>query len=185
MLKANLVAFVMAFPIALVLYLLYLVVNGTGQQGSGPRFLFIVLFLLGIVLHELIHGAVFAAFAKDKWRAVRFGIHWPTLTPYCSCVEALSLPKYVLICAMPTIIFGLLPYFIGLAFGLSTLAYFGLLFIFAGGGDAYILWMIRKERQGLILDHPYLVGCVVFSPKLSDSCSTPVPAGQRSDVNLN
>ena len=40
-----------------------------------------------------------------------------------------------------------------------------------GGGDAYILWLLRKERQGIILDHPFLGGCVIFHPQHQDDQS--------------
>lgn len=39
---------------------------------------------------------------------------------------------------------------------------FGVVHIIAGGGDIYILWMIRKAKNAIIVDHPYLVGCVAF-----------------------
>ncbi|KEH88525.1 hypothetical protein Z965_04595 [Clostridium novyi A str. BKT29909] len=42
------------------------------------------------------------------------------------------------------------------------LAMFGVVHIIAGGGDIYILWMIRKAKNAIIVDHPYLVGCVAF-----------------------
>jgi hypothetical protein len=165
MLKANLMVFVTTLPAVLVLYGLYIIVNGVERRSyGGSGFLFILALLLGIVLHELIHGTVWAVYCKNKWQSVHFGVNWATLTPYCHCAEALSIPKYAIGCAMPTILLGFLPYLFGLAFNHLPIAHFGLLFILAGGGDAYILWLIRKEKHSLILDHPYLVGCIVFYP---------------------
>jgi len=135
------------------------------EQRKSPNEAGGVFFLSRIWLNQK-EGAVSAVLAKGKWQSVHFGIHWSSLTPYCHCGETLSMPKYALVIAMPTIVLGFLPYLIGLVFGLLPVVHFGLLFIIAGGGDAYILWRIRKERHGLILDHPYLLGCVVFYPKL-------------------
>jgi len=170
MLKAQMMALVMTLPVVLVLGGLYIVVNGVGERASGAGFwlLFIVVMLAGIVLHELIHGAVGAAFTKKKWRSIHFGVDWATLTPYCHCAEPLSMPQYALLCALPTVVLGFLPYLLGLVSGYGPAAWYGLLFILAGGGDAYMLWLIRKERHGLILDHPYLAGCVVFYPNQQD-----------------
>lgn len=183
LLKANLVVFVTTLPIVLVLCVLYFVVNGVDRTAFGSGFLFIVMMLLGIVLHELIHGAVGAAFARHKWRAVHFGFDWATFTPYCHCAEALSVPQYALVVALPTLLLGFLPYFIGLAFGLWPLACYGLLFIIMGGGDAYILWLIRKERHGIILDHPVLAGCVIFYPKPQAGQTLPTTPLRRRDEN--
>lgn len=169
--KANLVAFISTLPIVLVLLVLYIVVNGVDQTASGSGFMFIIMVLVGIVIHELIHGAVGAVFAKNKWQSIHFGFDWATFTPYCHCAEALSVAQYALVVVLPTLFLGFLPYLIGLAFSRLPIALYGLLFIFMGGGDAYILWLLRKERQGIILDHPFLGGCVIFHPQHQDDQS--------------
>ena len=105
--------------------------------------------------------------AVDPLR-VRLGQPYPLLS---LCRKWLSVAQYALVIVLPTLLLGFLPYLIGLAFSLLPIALYGLLFIFMGGGDAYILWLIRKERQGVILDHPFLGGCVIFHPQLQDDQS--------------
>ncbi|CAM3012015.1 DUF3267 domain-containing protein [Hathewaya histolytica] len=161
-LKANVMALVIAAPIFVICYLLFLVICGDAYKYIRLNMVFYLVAFLGIVVHELIHGLTWSLFCKKKWRAIGFGVDWSTLTPYCCCNEGLKFKGYVLGCAIPTILVGLLPYTISLLLGNYFLAMFGLFHILCGGGDMYILWLIRKEKEAIIVDHPYLVGCTAF-----------------------
>ena len=46
----------------------------------GITFLFAI---VGIVVHELIHGLTWACYAKSGWKSISFGVMWKMLTPYC------------------------------------------------------------------------------------------------------
>ena len=46
-----------------------------------------ILAIIGIVVHELIHGLTWACFAKNGWKSISFGVWWKVLTPYCHCNE--------------------------------------------------------------------------------------------------
>jgi hypothetical protein len=161
-LKANVMVLVTTMPICVIFYLLFFAIYGGEYNHTGLGINFWLIVFVGIVAHELIHGFTWAVFCEKKWKAIGFGIYWPTLSPYCCCSEALTLKKYALGCAMPTIAIGLLSYIVGLVVGDYFWTMFGLVHILCGGGDAYILWLIRKEKNAIIVDHPYLVGCVTF-----------------------
>jgi hypothetical protein len=161
-LKANIMVLVTTGPFCLIAYILFLAIHAGSYKTTKLDLLFLIAAFIGIVIHELIHGITFAAFCKKKWRAVGFGVDWSTLTPYCSCNEGLTVNKYRLAGAMPTIVLGILPYVIGLVLGNYWFAMFGLFLILGGGGDAFILWMTRKEKNSIMVDHPYLIGCVAF-----------------------
>lgn len=161
-LKANVMVLITTVPIAVIFYLLFFAIYGGNYKYTRLDIVFWFIVFVGIVIHESIHGITWAVFCKKKWRAIGFGVDWSTLTPYCCCSEGLAFKKYALGCAMPTIVVGLLPYIIGLILGNYFLAMFGVLHIVAGGGDVYVLWLIRKVKNAIIVDHPYLVGCVAF-----------------------
>lgn len=126
-------------------------------------FLMLLVFVLGAVVHELLHGLTWAVFCKRGTKSITYGVHWRYLTPYCHCQEMLPLLPYVLGGMMPGLLMGLLPAMVGMASGNLLLFLFGLFFSIAAAGDLLVLWMLRHARPSdLVLDHPEKIGCYVF-----------------------
>ncbi|MFM1534559.1 DUF3267 domain-containing protein [Helcococcus ovis] len=127
--------------------------------------LFGILLVL-IVIHELIHGLTWGAFAKNHFKSIDFGFIWSTLTPYCTCNETLKKWQYILGGLMPTLVlgFGIL----AAACILHNIFLFMIaeLMIVSGGGDFLIVFKIllykSKENDVYYYDHPYECGVVVF-----------------------
>ena len=127
-------------------------------------FLTVAVIVVGVVVHELLHGITWALFCKNGLRSISFGIHWKLLTPYCHCKEPLLLKHYLLGGLMPGFILGLLPAVYGLATGHFGWWMFGLFFSIAAAGDLLIVWMLRgQHRKALVLDHPEKIGCYVLT----------------------
>lgn len=125
--------------------------------------IFSLLFIVGIVLHELIHGLIFGLFAESGFKSIRFGILWSPITPYCHCVEPLKLRHYIIGALMPAIILGLIPAVISLFNGNLMLLIIGVFFISAAAGDIMVIWILRKESmETLVLDHPSEPGCFIY-----------------------
>lgn len=103
--------------------------------------------ILGIVLHELFHGIVWARFAKDGFRSIKFGVMWEMLTPYCHCKEPLTVKQYILGAAMPCIILGVVPAVLAIVLGSFVLLLFGLFFTATAAGDIMIIYLLRKEKK--------------------------------------
>jgi hypothetical protein len=117
----------------------------------------------GIILHELIHGLVWARFAKNGFKSIRFGVMWKMLTPYCHCKEPLKIKHYIIGASMPGILLGIIPSSIALFNGNFSLLLFGILFTVSACGDLLIIHLLRKEKMDdLALDHPSEVGCFVY-----------------------
>ncbi|ARS36135.1 DUF3267 domain-containing protein [Pontibacter actiniarum] len=128
--------------------------------------LMLLVFILGAVVHELLHGLTWAVFCKRGVKAVTYGVHWSYLTPYCHCREVLPLRPYILGGLMPGLVMGLLPALAGMATGKLLLFLFGLLFTLAASGDLLVLWMLRHARASdLVQDHPEKIGCYVYRRK--------------------
>lgn len=162
-LKANVMALLVTIPIVIICIIPYILIHKEIQvTGITSIVLLYIAGILGIIVHELIHGITWALYCKNKWKAISFGIIWKYLTPYCTCNECLSFKSYLLGGLMPTIVLGVIPYIGSLIFQGDMMLIFSMFFIIAGGGDLYIAWLIRKQKDSVLIDHPYMVGCVVF-----------------------
>lgn len=162
-LKANLLAFVTAGPIAVLCYFIYVSRWREGSFGISDLTLFIIGILVLIVVHELVHGITWAAWCKNRWKSIRFGILVELLTPYCHCMEPLTIKQYIIGALMPLLVVGLVPFTISFIIGNHLLMALSLLMILGAGGDVTMVLLLLKERKdALVLDHPTLCGCVVF-----------------------
>ena len=125
--------------------------------------IFCVLFIIGVVVHELIHGLVFGLFAKSGFKSIRFGVLWEYLTPYCHCNEPIKLKYYIFGALMPALILGFLPATVSIFNGSLMLLVLGVIFISAAAGDFYVVWILRKESMNVFVqDHPSEPGCFIY-----------------------
>lgn len=127
-------------------------------------FLYYVIFLAGIPVHELIHGITFACFAKKGFKAVSYGVIWSKLTPYAHCDEPLAVRQYVAALLMPFLLLGIAPAIAALIIGHFATLVFAIIFTASAAGDLWIAWLIMKEKKNAtILDHPSEPGYYVMN----------------------
>ena len=173
--KANIIAFFIMLPFVIVAALVYSAVNpidgidfaSNGTEKYFLKFLiFIAVYFVFIVLHELIHGLTWGLFAKSHFKSISFGIIWEMVTPYCCCSEPLTKAQYIIGSSMPTLILGFIPAVISVIIGNPWLLTLSVLMIFGGGGDFFIILKMLSYRsrgaETLFYDHPYECGVVVF-----------------------
>jgi len=160
--KVNLWVFIMIFPILLLFLLPFLLIWNFELLGLGRVILIkygFIIVLLGIVLHELLHGITWALFATKGFKSIRFGINWKWLAPYCHCKEPLKAKYYAIGGLMPLVVMGIIPVIIALVSGNAALLVFGIIFTWAAGGDIISVYMLRKfNRNCLVFDHPDKIG---------------------------
>ncbi|HPC35450.1 MAG TPA: DUF3267 domain-containing protein [Candidatus Marinimicrobia bacterium] len=139
-------------------------IGNLGSQIAGRGFILVIIILIiGIVLHELIHGITWAIFTKQGFKSLKFGVVWKMLTPYCHCKEVLNVKQYRIGSILPAIILGIVPSIIAILTGNFGLLIFGMLFTVASGGDFLTINLIRKENStDLVLDHPSEIGCFIY-----------------------
>lgn len=129
-------------------------------------FLFIIITILGIALHELIHGLTWALFVKERLRAIKFGVLWKYLTPYCHCKGHLKVKHYIAGAIMPAIILGVVPTLWAFITGSIMMFFLGIYFIVAASGDFLIIYLLRNEHHNsYVKDHKSLPGCIVYKFK--------------------
>lgn len=138
---------------------------GDIEESHMAAGLFIPLLVVSIVVHELIHGLTWMVVGKLQWKDIKYGFIWQAMMPYAHSKKPLNKRGYQWGAAMPGLILGVLPYLLGLCFGLSDVANLGMIMTICAGGDAWILWIIRKEPiDAFIIDHPSKAGCFVVAP---------------------
>lgn len=125
--------------------------------------------ILGIVIHELIHGLTwsFFFFTNKGFKSIKFGVLWKQLTPYCHCKAPLKVKHYMLGAIMPAIILGLIPAVYAILFGNFSLLVFGTFFTIAASGDILIVYLMRKENlESFVQDHPSECGYFVYEKNI-------------------
>lgn len=174
--KANLYGSLMGFIPAMFLATIYWVIHGHNfievssweveffhQLNILPLFMIIAVFILLIFLHEFLHclGCLVKSEASLKDTKIKFNLK--TLTPYFHCSKKISLKVYRLAVILPTLVLGVLPCIIGIAFGINILMFFSIFMIATAGGDFLILWLLRNEdKDSKVLDHPTECGCILY-----------------------
>ena len=124
-----------------------------------------VALLISIPVHELIHGITWSLFASKRIKSIAFGVAWKSVTPYCSCKEALKRGHYTIGVIMPGIVLGIIPLIISCIIGSASLFVYGMFMTITAGGDLLIFSMIlreKKSKQECFLDHPSKIGLVKF-----------------------
>jgi len=166
--RINLLAIPVAIAVIIVALIPYVLAWGLDRLWDGMAQFFALgsllpAALLGIVLHEMLHGVTWALAGRRPFSSIRFGFNVATLTPYAHFKDPLPANAYRLGAAMPGLALGVLPLLIAIATGNGWLAGFGMLFLVAAGGDILILWMLRHvPATSTIQDHPSQPGCIVY-----------------------
>jgi|SRR5690554_7115503 len=128
-----------------------------------------IVMLLGIVLHELIHGFFFGLFAKSGFKSISFGFLPKYLAAYCHCSEPLLVQHYLLGALAPGIILGVVPSILALVTGSFALLMFGFFFTVSAVGDLMIVRLLKNENKNIyVLDHPSEPGCFILKPTQSN-----------------
>ena len=168
--KANLFVILLAIPVVAIGVLLFAWKNPISLLTPSPQgsLLFVALFIVLIMVHELIHGLTWSLYAEHHFKDIAFGFMKEYLTPYCTCTTPLLKSHYTMGALMPCVVLGILPTAIGILLGSHFLFWTGIVMILSAGGDIMIVMKLlaHKSQSGskeiLIYDHPTQAGSVIF-----------------------
>ena len=166
--RANVYTLAVSLPLVGLMLLAYLELSPATLVPASTLalpvwLLFVALIVAGILAHEAIHGLAWSFFGRLPLRRIRFGFQASTLTPYAHALDPLPARAYRLGAVLPAILLGGLPFVVGTVLGSPSLALFGMIFVFAAGGDLLVLWLIRGvDPRALVQDHPSRAGCIVL-----------------------
>lgn len=166
--KLNLLSIPFAIVVFIPLYLLYYWIWNVSVMDESTGYVILLGILIGMVLHELIHGVVAAKYADKGWGSVSFGVMWKYLAPYCHCKEPLMVNHYRAVILMPSIV-AFLFMIVATLCGLANLVCISAIMLVGGIGDFTICYRLRKEAADvLVYDYPDKVGGAIFVPKMGD-----------------
>jgi len=180
--QANLFSLLLVMPILLVDGIPYIIIWYDWGRGWTDGWLFLIhrnmpiiqqivdtplwllsvpiALLVGVVLHELIHGIVMTVFAKNGLKSISFGFNAKAFAPYTHCKEPLSPNAYRLTLVMPGVLLGDIPVLVSWFTGNILFLFFGILFTLGAVGDIIIFWISRNINNGKLQDHPEKIGFV-------------------------
>ena len=168
-LKANLYAIpIVLFSIICLVFPFVLIWDWqTFSRGFLSLYLalpyFIIAFVLGAFLHEILHALGFLIFGKLEFSQVKIGIIWKFITPYAHCKVPLKASVYRIALLLPAILLGVVPTIVAIIIGKSWLLIYGTIFTVLAGGDILIFWIIKKVKSNeLVKDHPEQCGCYII-----------------------
>lgn len=164
MARANIIVLFISIPVVILQFSIFSLVHGAEELETTWNFVvLIIVVLLGVVIHELIHGISWVIFGSKQFSAIKFGFQWKTVTPYAHLKEPVDVSAYRIGAFMPGFILGILTYILSILFGDGNLFWFSLVHTAAAGGDWLILWLIRNVKNGMqVEDHPTNAGCYVI-----------------------
>jgi len=165
--RANAYTLAVSLPLVGLMLAAYLLLAPEDTRVPGMSLcgglLFCVLIIAGILVHEGIHALAWSAFGRMSLKRIRFGFQASTLTPYAHALDPMPARAYCLGALMPALILGAIPFVVGTAIGSLALALYGMIFVFAAGGDMLVVWLIRGvDPRALVLDHPSRAGCIML-----------------------
>lgn len=163
--RANVIVLFITIPMAIVQFLVFIMLHGTERLQPANPLLLILAVLLGVAIHELIHGIGWVLFGRKRFSSIGFGVQWKTITPYAHLKEPVEVHAYQVGAFLPGFLLGVLVYLWSLVSGRGDSFWFSLIHTSAAGGDWLILWLLRHLKAGtLVEDHPTNAGCYVLEP---------------------
>lgn len=166
-LAANLISIPFLIIVGgLCAYIYYKVWHSFEWNGMGNALWLFIAIVVGIVVHELIHGLTWILVTRQSFSHLAFGTMSGAV--YCHIDVPMRKNHYVIGGVMPLLLLGIIPTIIAIAVGSPFWLVFGVIFIVCAIGDIMIMWKIRHEpKDALIYDHPTEAGYVVYR-KMSD-----------------
>lgn len=165
---ANVMAFVLCLPICAAFAIWFSIYNSgySFHIGMYQPLIFLLLILVFVIVHELIHGICWSISAKNHWKSIDFGFIKEYLTPYCTCMEPLTKPAYIIGCLMPGIVLGILPMTVAVFMNSISVLLFGAFMTLSAGGDLLIALKLLlykyNQQNAILLDHPTLCGFIIY-----------------------
>jgi hypothetical protein len=162
---ANLKSIIFGLPPAIAVFALYLLIWGRPHMSLTVTGILIMIgfFIVGVIMHEAIHGLVWALWGTKSFSTIKFGMNIRALAPYAHATVPMKAGDYRLGALSPALVLGVIPSLAGLLTGSLPITLFGIVFLAAAAGDFLVLWLIRHVPSNtLVEDHPTRAGCIVL-----------------------
>jgi len=114
---------------------------------TNYRIIFLIICILGLFIHELIHGFFWGLFVKNKFKGIKIYFHKKYYTFVCECKNVLNKRQFIIGTIMPMIILGFIPLVLSFIFLNRPMFIFGILYTAAAGGDILIIFKILLDNK--------------------------------------
>ena len=149
------------------------------SYGGSDWLWFLAMMVVGLVVHELVHGLTWLLLVHKGFSHLSFGVM--TGAVYCHIDVPMAKRQYVVGALMPLVLVGVVPWVAGIAAGSMLWMAAGAAMIAGAAGDLMIVWALRKEEAtALVYDHPSEAGCYVYrkAAHADDDAATGTGAGE-------
>ncbi len=121
-------------------------------------------FILGNVLHELVHALAWIVFGKLSFKDIKFGIDIKSVSAYAHLTQPVKLSAYRISIILPGLFVGLIPGLWGMFTGNFLALLWGIIFSISAASD-FIVYKILAGLPGstLVSDHEEEIGCKVYT----------------------
>ena len=134
--------------------------------------LFVAAVVLGVPVHEGIHGLLIALLTRGGFRRVHWGYDRATMTPFAHARGPLRAWQMTTVCLGPLAAMGVVPFVLAVACGSVFLYALSVVFIVSAGGDIFYARLLRKVPAGTwVEDLPDAVGYSVVQGREKPSGS--------------
>ena len=114
---------------------------------TNYRIIFLIICILGLFIHELIHGFFWGLFVINKFKGIKIYFHKKYYTFVCECKNVLNKRQFIIGTIMPMIILGFIPLVLSFIFLNRQMFIFGILYTAAAGGDILIIFKILLDNK--------------------------------------
>lgn len=116
-----------------------------------------------IIIHEGLHGLVWALLIKGGFKNIKFGFNREMMAPYTHCKVEMSKNKYILGGLSPLFLMGIIPGIISLIIGNTYFLSLAMFCTWSSAGDIISTYFLRKvPATASILDHPKRLGFIII-----------------------
>lgn len=130
---------------------------------SSNNSLFLIELFLYFIIHELLHGLGFLAFAKNK-KNIKFGITLEKGVLFAACQEKINKKAALISIALPLVVLTIITFPIGILFKLPNLVSLSILNFGGAIGDILMFILIsRAPSDVLYIDYNTDIGCYLIS----------------------
>ena len=146
--------FIYCFILYLFLMLIYEILLRTLHlEMTVPFYFRMIIYIFGIVTHELIHGIFAAMFSPDGFKNIKFGFSFKSFIAYCNINENMKVKHFKIVAIMPFIILGIISFIFGIIIKHAFIIKFGILFSVGSIGDLIMfIWLCNEKNNYWIKD---------------------------------
>lgn len=163
----NILVIGLFFVVFIPLFFISFYIND-GNINYDIGWVFFVLLILLLFVHELLHGFAFAFFGKVPIRSIKYGYNIKKIIAYCTCDVPVNKNAYFIVAIFPLLITSVIPAFFVLNMGrLDAVLFVSLAFVFSIGDIVMAMEILRLPKKSKIIDCPNDAGFYLIEEQVN------------------